>query len=70
MELLIIGNNPVLMLSHRARRQLRRTHIGEQCPNSPEARKSQIKAPIRSGESEEKVVTLTDDILTSDSRIP
>jgi hypothetical protein len=42
MEVLIVENNPELTLSYHARRQLRRTNIGEWCPSSPEAQKSQI----------------------------
>jgi hypothetical protein len=69
MEVLIVENNPELTLSHRARRQLHRTHIDERCPSLPKAQKSQIKAPICAGDREEIVVTLTNDFLTPDSRI-
>lgn len=70
MEVLIIENNPELTLSYRARRQLCRTNIGEWCPSSPKARKSQIKAMIRVGEREGTVVILTYDVLTPNSMIP
>jgi hypothetical protein len=64
MEVLIVENNPLLMLSHSAGRQPRHAHNSKRCPNLPEARKPQIKVPILAGEREETVVTLTNDFDT------